>query len=89
MELRDAIQLVWDDVADSVYRHPTVLEAVQYARNEVTPDELANVLENQREGVYEDNDDVSGDVYGAYVDVRNATQADVDATLATFDVDLH
>lgn len=90
MELRDAIQLVWDDVADSVYQHPTVLEAVQYARNEMTPDELANVLENQRDGRYDSDDsDVQGDVYGAYVDVRNAAQADVDATLATFDVDLH
>lgn len=91
MELRDAIQLVWDDVADSVYRHPTVLEAVQYARAEIGPIELQMVLEDQRDGRYDAGSDcdVQGDVYGAYVDVRNATQADVDATLATFDVDLH
>lgn len=84
MELRDAVQLVWDDVADGVYRHPTVLDAVRYARDEVTPDELAITLENQREGVYEE----LGDVYGAYVDVRAATQEEINATLATFDVDL-
>ena len=85
MDLRDAVKLVWDDVADGVYRHPTVLDAVNYARNEMTSDELALALENQREGVYEE----LGDVYGAYVDVRDATQEEINNVIATFDVDLH
>lgn len=88
MELRDAIQLVWDDVADCVYQHPTPHEAVNYARDEMGPIELQMLLEDQRDGRYDGGGDVTGDVYGAYVDVRNASRVDVDAALATFDPNL-
>lgn len=89
MNLRDAVQLVWDDVADCVYSHPRVTEAVDYARNLMSPGELESVFDDQRSGRYDGAGDVTGDVYGAYVDVRNATQEEINNVIATFDVDLH
>lgn len=84
MELKDAINLVWDDVADSVYRHPTVHDAVRYARQEMTADELATVKDDQKNGHYDHPDsDVRGDVHGAYVLVRAADEHDVTRVLSS------
>lgn len=44
MDLRQAIEVVWDDVADNVYQLPTIHEAVRYARDELTVDELTGAL---------------------------------------------
>lgn len=79
MNLTQAVLLVWHDVADSVLRHPTIDEVLAYARDTITTEELANVLEHQRAGGYADPDGVCGDVYGAYVAVRAADEAAVAA----------
>lgn len=78
MELIDAINLIWCDVADGVLRQPTIAEALEYARDMQTV-ELSTVLDDQRDGRYDahPDNDVVGDVYGAYVDVRSATSADL------------
>ena len=77
MNLEQAVRLVWYDVADCVLRDPTAAEAIDYARNDITPVELQYILDDQRAGRYAPGSDVEGDVYGAYVDVRNANVDDV------------
>jgi hypothetical protein len=76
VELTIAIELVWDEVADGVLPGPTIHEAVRYARHEMSADELEDVLKAQRAGLY------VGDVYGAYVDLRDADEPDVQAAVA-------
>lgn len=56
----EAFTLVWADVEDSVYRHPTPLEALRYAVEEITPDELSNTF------------DADPRVHAAYQIVRDA-----------------
>lgn len=74
MDLRNSLAVVWDDVADSVYQLPTIHEAVRYAREEISSDELDAVREyDVRDGT---------DVYAAYLAVRNAPRVDVDAAVA-------
>lgn len=77
MDLRSAVELVWADVADSDCPDVTIHEAIRYARVDVDLDELQVILNAQRVGMY------SGDVYGAYVDVRHASEPDVDAVIAS------
>jgi len=82
VNLYDAIETVWADVADCVYRHPNVLEAIAYARDEMTDDEFALLRDDAASEV----DDEVRSRFEAYAQLRDATQADVDATLTSFDV---
>jgi hypothetical protein len=77
VDLREAVKLVWADVAEGVYRDPTPAEAVHYAREAMTVQELQYRLDDQRDGAYDEGQEVVGDVYGAYVDVRTASEADL------------
>lgn len=41
-QFTDAFQVVWNDVADSVLSQPTPMEALRYAVETITEDELRN-----------------------------------------------
>jgi hypothetical protein len=73
MELRAALQLIWDDVADRVLRNPSLAAAVREVRHNTDEATLNLILQDQREGAFED----VGDLHGAYVEVQSANQEDL------------
>ncbi len=81
MDLITALGIVDSDVADRVYRDPTVADSARHAREETTEADMVTMKADQEDGVFEE----LGDVYGAYVAVRDATQEDVDAAVIALD----
>ena len=55
----EAFDIVWGDVQDSVIQHATPMQTLTYAVVDMTPDELANTLEDDPR------------VYEAYLVVRD------------------
>lgn len=70
MKLRTAVEAVWDDVQDSVYQQGTLDEALRYAREEITPGELANV------------EIFNPGAYACYLVVRAASADDIAVVVA-------
>jgi len=86
VNLRQAVMLVWGDVADGVLSHPKIATAVRYALDDVDTEMMDVMREDQVEAeiAYEGEKDV----YEAYVMVRSASKKALDEAIQA-NIDRH